>query len=110
MYHSKFTHSKFRAKTSRSLTFNDLQNCFYNSTMLDNNVLEVDVSLAKNEKNLKEEIQKSICALLNCNGGNLVLTASNDTDLANAVKNIRPCEQQFSKVIGIHGVHKYLEI
>ena len=77
--------------------------------MLDNNVLEVDVSLAKNEKNLKEEIQKSICALLNSNGGKLVLTARNDTDLVNADKNIRPCEQYFrNNVIGVYNVHKYI--
>ena len=71
-----------------------------------NNDVNLEVDLADDAR-----IKKSICALLNSNGGKLTLTASNDTDLANADKNIHRCEQNFrNNVIGVYNVHKYIEV
>ena len=67
-----------------------------------NNVLEVSI---KNDAAVK----KSICALLNSNGGKLVLTASNG-DKINADKQIRPYEQYFKEKIGTYNLHKYFKI
>ena len=81
--------------------------------MANNNVLYVDLSLAKSNqefKELKKEIERNICALLNSNGGKLVLTTSKDTDMTDALKKIKPYEQYFRSVIGVYPVHKYFEI
>ena len=67
-----------------------------------NNVVEVST---KNDAAIKE----SICALLNSNGGKVVLTASND-DKINADKQIRPYEQYFKEKIGTYNLHKYFKI
>ena len=78
--------------------------------MANNNVLYVDLSLAKSNKGLKKDIEKKICALLNSNGGKLVLTTSKDTDMIDALKKIKPYEQYFRNVIGVYPVHEYFEI
>ena len=75
-----------------------------------NNVLYIDLSLAKSVKELKKVIERNICALLNSNGGKLVLTTSKDTDMTDALKKIKPYEQYFRNVIGVYPVHKYFEI
>ena len=81
--------------------------------MPNNNVLYVDLSLAKSSqefKELKKEIECKICALLNSNGGQLVLTTSKDTDMTDALKKIKPYEQHFRNVIGTYPVHEYFKI
>ena len=81
--------------------------------MANNNVLYVDLSLAKSNKELKglkKDIEKKICALLNSNGGKLVLTTSKGTDMTDALKKIKPYEQYFRNVIGVYPVHEYFEI
>ena len=52
-------------------------------------------------------IVEYICALLNSEGGRLVLSARNDT---NIVENVHSFEQYFKGVIGSYNVHKCFEI
>ena len=68
-----------------------------------NKVLEVNV---KNDV----EINKSICALLNSNGGKLVLTAIIDNDKIDANEQIRRYKQYFKEKIGTYNLHKYFKI
>ena len=54
-----------------------------------------------------ETIKESVCALLNSNGGKLVLTARKDTNME---RNVCSCEQYFMSVIGTFNVHKCFQI
>ena len=78
--------------------------------MPNNNEFEIDISLAESDKKLKKEIEKTVCALFNSNGGKLIVTAGKDGYKIDVDKKIRPCEQYFQGVIGTKYVQQYFKI
>ncbi|CAB4022906.1 Hypothetical predicted protein [Paramuricea clavata] len=84
------------------------------------NVVEVDLKIEFSLKNFETkkgrdttltEIKKNVCALLNTDGGRLVLIANDATDdnTINADIVVRPIEQQFKNIIG-SGVHYKFDV
>ncbi len=76
------------------------------------NNLMIEFSQAKTQSSTTKEIKKSVCALLNTNGGKLVLKANDATvdNTINADKVIRPIEQYFKNIITVSEVHKKIKV